>query len=483
MSDINQDPFALRKLPLTVNFLKKLPFAPNGKQITIMDETLKGFGIRISATKKTFIVYKRSAHGDPKRVTICDYGSVPLEEARKLAEDILKKVVGGVDVIAERRAKAAEEKKQETVDTQTLRWVFDRYEQEHLIDHKGKDGKGKEGTIRSMQDTRNFFCQRTITTLKFDERTQLWFEDAKVVLSDWMDRPFRSITANEVLERFNLFAIARPQKLINKELKPMCRTHQIAFKFAQAAYSFIIPKMRFEHPEIKEILENPFEILKVYKRWTNVNVRTRIVDFENIMEFGRWWDAVLQYQKYNAVQADYILFSLIQGGRSIEIYPLTWDDVDFDRNEIIYRDTKNHEDYIFPMSKIAREILERRKRYNIPKNSPFVFAYPQSKTGHVPYDSKQHFHNLHDMFGAKYVSTHDLKRTFASASDNFVGKIAERDIEYLLKHTFAGVNSHYFMKNKRRLTETLQLIEDYFVGLHKDYLAKFPRAHQMQAAA
>ncbi|HVI41720.1 MAG TPA: hypothetical protein VM577_13795, partial [Anaerovoracaceae bacterium] len=157
--------------------------------------------------------------------------------------------------------------------------------------------------------------------------------------------------------------------------------------------------------------------------------------------------------------------------------------VDFDRNEIIYRDTKNHEDYIFPMSKIAREILERRKRYNIPKNSPFVFAYPQSKTGHVPYDSKQHFHNLHDMFGAKYVSTHDLKRTFASASDNFVGKIAERDIEYLLKHTFAGVNSHYFMKNKRRLTETLQLIEDYFVGLHKDYLAKFPRAHQMQAAA
>ena len=92
--------------------------------------------------------------------------------------------------------------------------------------------------------------------------------------------------------------------------------------------------------------------------------RTNMVEFRK-EEFALWWNALLDYRKHNEVASDYILFSLLQAGRSIEIAPLKWDQVDFELEEVNYDKTKNTDDYKFPLSKLALEILKRRKEFAI----------------------------------------------------------------------------------------------------------------------
>jgi integrase len=331
--------------------------------------------------------------------------------------------------------------------------LLDEYKAEQLVGLKG----GKDGTLRSLEDTIAYFSERPVILLK--QVKGLWVEDQHAILSDWLSRPFRSITPDEVLARFDLFARARPTRLIGGELKPISRTHQIAFKFLNSAYNFVIPRLRHQG----ETLLNPVEILSVYKRWKQTEKRKRFLDFET-NEFARWWSALESYRTENAVASDFIMFSLLQAARSIEVVDLRWSQVDLEKRRVNYDETKNGEDYDFPLTDLAVEILERRKAAAV---NEFVFGYPASDTGHIPKDCKHHYTQLVKR-GAKYVSSHDLRRTWATAAH--VLDISERTINYLLKHVINDVNEHYFVRNEAKLRAALQQVEDYLL----QQVAKFP---------
>jgi len=449
---------------LTKTLIDDMPLATDGKQITVMDSVTPGFGIRVGSQSKTFIVVKRMPHGTPKRITLGKYGALTLEAARKLAQDSIAKLAHGVDVNTEKKALKLEQKaiveekkKEESDDKQTLQWLFDEYKKEHLIKING----GSEGTLGSMNDCYKMMGARECQTLIYNEKKKTWSEGNIVNLDDWLVRPLRSITTQEILERFQVMSITRPQKLIGGVLKPMVRTHQVAYKFAQSAYEWFIPR-NYHQTNKAEMLENPFKILKVFNMWKPVGKKTRIVNFKDAEIFGTWWNAIESYRSVCPVGADYIQFSILQAGRSIEMVNMTWDMVNFKEKHIVYEKTKNGDDYTMPLSKLALEILERRKRGN-PKESKWVWDYPDSKTGHIPKDTKHHFHQLEER-GAVYVSTHDLKRTWASAVAS-LNKYGDRDIDYILKHARSDVGVHYFIKNEVLLTEILQAVEDMFVGL------------------
>ncbi|WCM23136.1 integrase family protein [Paraburkholderia bryophila] len=445
------------KKKLTKSEIDKLPFAEHGKQTTIHDTTLPGFALRIGATSKTFIVYKRVARGAPKRVTLGKYGHLTVDQARAMAQKALAELSGGIDVIAAQKAAQAKAKKAKQSDAETLRWLLDEYKKEQIIGLKG----GKEGTLHSLTDTSNFFNERKLTLLR--QVNGEWVVDKPIVLSDWLDRPFRSITADEVLERFDLFARGKPQKLIGGELKPISRTHQIAFKFLSTAYNFIIPRLRHQG----EVFSNPADILTIYKRWKPSEKRKRFLDFETA-ELAKWWNALEDYRTENTVASDYILFSLLQAARSIEVNDLRWSQVDLEKRRVNYDETKNGNDYAFPLSTLAAEILERRKKAAI---NEFVFGYEASKTGRMPKDSKNHYQQLVKR-GAKLISSHDLRRTWASTAHML--DINERTINYLLKHTISDVNEHYFVRNEAKLKGALQQVEDYLL----QQVAKFtPKAN------
>ena len=452
-----------KRIKLTKAIIDALPLASDGKQQTVMDTDLKGFGLRIGATSKTFIVYKRLPHGAPQRVTLGKYGHLTVDQARKKAQEQLSALVQGVDVNAQKKAVKIEKKKEEAANSQTFEWLLDLYKEEHLIKYKG----GSEGTLRSFRDTKNFMEEREVMLLKQD-KTGKWMEDEKIVLSDWLSRPFRDIKPREVLERHDFFAVAKPQRLLGGVLQPMCRTHQIAFKFAQAAFNFYIPRA-FE--ETGEELRNPFDILKTYKRWKEVNKRERHINFTDEDETGAWMEALLQYRKVAPVPADFILFSLLQAARGIEVRTLKWSDVDLQSRDVIYRNTKNKKDYKFPLSEAAYEILVRRKENN-PKDTEWIWHYAKSKTGRIPDDAKHHFHAIESL-GGKYVSSHDLRRTWATAANTL--QVDMKQIDYLLKHKINDVNEHYIIRYRPKILSILQTVEDVLFERHAAYLKKNPK--------
>lgn len=295
-----------------------------------------------------------------------------------------------------------------------------------------------------------YFSERPVILLK--QVKGQWVEDRPAILSDWLSRPFRSITRDEVLARFDLFSRARPTRIIGRELKPSSRTHQIAVKFLYSVYNFVIPRLRHQG----EVIANPVEIPSVYKRWKQTEMRKRLLDFET-NELARWWNALEGYRAENLVASDFIMFSLVQAARSIEVGDLRWSQADLEKRRVNYQETKNGEGCDFSLNNLAVEILERRKTAAV---NEFVFGYPASDTGHIPKDCKHHYTQLVKR-GAKYVSSHDLRRTWATAAH--VLDISERAINYLLKHVINDVNEHYFVRNEEKLRSALQQVEDYLL--------------------
>ena len=440
--------FPSERVALSKSLIDKLPFASEGKQATVYDKNLPGFALRVGATAKTFIVYKRLANGDPKRVTLGRYGHLTIDQARTLAQQELAKLTQGIDPNAVKQQHRDEVKKKKVVSEETLGWMLDLYQKEHLVKGKG----GRSTTLKNMALVRQYLGERTITLLKKIEDEDEWVEDKDILLANWLDRPLREISKKEILERFDWYATAKPTRIPKSGLSPIQRTHQIVFKFLSSAYNFYLPRI-----DVTENFLSPCDILKAYKRWKKTNARTRRVVFEK-KEGANWFNAVNEYATHNSVASDYILFSLLQVGRSNELAKITWDKVDLELKQISYKETKNGQSYKFPLTNLAVEILERRQKDKI---NEFVFGYKDGrKHKYITQSGKAHFENIAENCGI-LVSHHDLRRTWASTANKL--KISERTINYCLKHTVDDVNSHYLERELDTMLEALQQVEDYFL--------------------
>lgn len=442
-----------KKSKFTQAVIDAFPLSADGKQITVYDLGLPGFALRIGATSKTFIVYKRVANGAPKRITLGKYGQITLAQAKTLAQQKLADLTSGIDPIDIKKTKRLEAKKSATHTEQTLEWLLDEYTNNHLIGNKG----GKDGTLKDMLLTKEYFSEKKITLLKKVGDT--WQVNKTAVLSNWLDRPFREITREEVKTRFQMFSVSKPTRIIKKNgLQPITRTHQLCFKYLNSAYNYIIPILELD---IKENFHNPVDVLSAHKLWKKAGVRTNMLEFRK-EEFSLWWNALIDYREHNEVVSDYIMLSLLQCGRSIDIAPLLLKNVDFELEEIKYLNTKNELTYKFPVSKLGMQILKRRRDNAI---NEYVFGYADSDSGHVPKDCKFHFANLHELSG-KLISHHDLRRTWATAASWL--DINERIYNFLLKHKMNDVNEHYLMANYDKIKQALQKVENMFIKQAKD---------------
>jgi len=74
----------------------------------IMDSVVPSFGVRVSGTKKSFVVVKRfPGSSNPTRRTLGAYGEITLEQARNKARSWLETIGRGSGSIQGRRAAAA----------------------------------------------------------------------------------------------------------------------------------------------------------------------------------------------------------------------------------------------------------------------------------------------------------------------------------------------------------------------------------------
>jgi integrase len=142
-------------LKLTKSAIDKLKF--EGQRLDYFDTELKGFGLRVGATSKTFFA-KKEINGAPIRQTIGKYGTWTPEEARDEAKDILYKMDKGVD--------PREEKKRAVEATWTVSESFAAYLEKKKL---------KQTTRRAYGFARDY-------------------------LAPWADRPLQSITRANVLD-------------------------------------------------------------------------------------------------------------------------------------------------------------------------------------------------------------------------------------------------------------------------------------------
>ena len=419
---------------LTQSFVKSVVAVADGVQTFYMDDELTGFGLRVSATKKVFYLQMRVGRKVLKR-KIGEYGPMTVDQARKGALLVKAQLLDGKDPYTERHHGASDA---------TLEELFDEYKNE--VSHRAS-------TKKSIDSAKRHFggLEGKAFKTKPDARSAETIEVVKVKLPSWLKRPYREISQDEVLARFDLVSRMIPKrKRADGTLKPITRTSNQHFKYLQAAYNYAISKYKLSRAGFV----NPVSILKTARRWSRINRRNGFLDTTK-PNFVKWWHAC---EALEAAVGDYVLFTLITGNRSIESATLRWSDVDFKKDDMVFRDTKNGQDYTFPIAPLARVILERRFKKKI---NDYVFGYADSKKGHVVCPPQYHIKLVREACD-QHWSMHDLRRTFTTALTRL--NVHAFTISHLMKHSAnTSMTLSYAPPTREQLLEALMKLEEHLL--------------------
>ncbi len=159
---------------LTKAFVERAATGAAGTQRLYWDTELPGFGLRVGASSKAFIV-QRAVRGTARRVTVGRYGVLTVDEARAKARKLIARTSDGVDPTEEARQEAAATKREAEL-ALTLRDAWDLY-------------------------------RGTLTSKRGAPRTIARYEHCLThYLADWLDRPLRDITRTEARQRHQQLA-------------------------------------------------------------------------------------------------------------------------------------------------------------------------------------------------------------------------------------------------------------------------------------
>lgn len=418
---------------LTQSFVKSIAVSPGESQTFYMDDELTGFGLRVSPTKKVFYLQMRVGRKVLKR-KLGEYGPMTVDQARKNALQMKAQLLDGRDPYEERRRGASDA---------TLDELFDEYTNE--VEHRANTKKSIESAKRHFGELEGMAFKT-----KPNGRSAEKIELAKVKLPNWLKRPYWEITQDDVLERFDVVSRMIPKRKLSKSPQPITRTSNQHFKYLQAAYNYAISKYQLSRAGFM----NPVAILKTTRRWSRINRRSGFLD-TNKPYFVTWWRAC---ESLEPVIGDYILFSLVTASRSIESATLRWSDVDLKKGRMVFRNTKNGQDYTFPIAPVARSILERRLKAKI---NDFVFGYADSGKCHVVCPPQYHIKLVRVECG-EHWSMHDLRRTFTTAMTLL--NVHAFTIAHLMKHSMnSSMTLSYTPPTQEQLLEALIRLEQHLL--------------------
>ena len=117
-----------------------------------------------------------------------------------------------------------------------------------------------------------------------------------------------------------------------------------------------------------------------------------------------------KYGSEHAYLKQILIMALNTGMRKGEILNLTWDCIDFEKNELSALNTKNGKKNVIPMSNKLRETL--LEMYEQRGNNKYVFTNPW--TGNKYNDIKRTFKTVCKLADVKNMRFHDLRHTAAT---------------------------------------------------------------------
>jgi integrase len=366
---------------------------PTPKEMTdwfLRDAKLPGFAVRITSKGLRFYAQRKLA-GRPCRVDCGSWSETTLSKARKTAEGALAKINLGLDPNLEKKKTIAELRKERQRAKETLGAIFVR----DIITQAEKDA---DTTQRDRKDV------------------QKWIED----MSIWRE-PIHELSPDHLQE---MMTTLRSQRGDASALK--------VWRYLRAAWN------RLDSTEQPD--RDPFaDWLKKHKL-PEIPRRQTVIHTDD--EAGqKWLQAIAATRNLaggrnypNRVMADYVILSLCWGARRSEAAALKVSDVDFEREFIVFRDTKNTRDHYFPLTPGVAAILRHRiKDNNLPRGRDVKkamrgeptyipeWAFPSRKRGAHLVEPRAAL-DLGQAASGMRITMHDLRRGFAGevAADTLV---------------------------------------------------------------
>lgn len=391
-----------KKQRLTKTFVDGLVLPESG-QVFVWDAELRGFGIRLTPTAKTYICQGR-VNGRNRRVSLGRHGVITLLSARRKAQTVLAGFLDGVD--------PSEVKKKDKALSMTLSGLVDLY-------------------IKEKPD------------LKFNTTRDIR-KHLKKNFSDWAGKPIVEITRDKVLGRFREIT----------DRGSVAQANQ-AFRILRALLNFAKATQRIDGKPM--LLENAVDILSDAKVWNRVPPRSGRIPMNQI---GAVWNFIDEQRRkpeqtmISRSLADLTAFLLLTGARLAEATTLTWEHVNLDEKWWFLPDPKNRNPVKFPLAKQLVEILMDRPRIN-----EYVFP-SRSRAGHIS-DARGLTRKTSKLIGAP-VTPHDLRRTFRAVAGEC--GIEFYRCKLLLNHRMSGdvtINSYTETSDLRYLSKEIQMVADY----------------------
>lgn len=354
---------------LTKAFIDRVQ-APDAGYKIHWDDTVKGYGLRVTPTGKKVFIAQGRVRGRPVIFTIGTYGIYTEDKARARAQKVLQGMREGID--------PRDAQKEEDAAKITLRQVADAY--------FARPGKLKESTRAEMD------------------------RHVKKVFTKWAHRPLASITEDEVRKRHRELA----QGGLHGK-KPAPGTANLSMVTLRSLINYAMRQYRRSDGS-PVIARNPVDVLRDH--WAPMGTRTkRYIDRAKV---GAAWNALVEARAATpnpdaSSGIDLICFLLLTGARRMEGAALTWDRVNIDDDDptqcwFHLPDPKNGHEVYLPLSSQAVAILKARPRV---EGNPHVFT-SWSRAGHIM-DARGPLETISAIAGQK-LSCHDLRRTYTNVA-------------------------------------------------------------------
>lgn len=389
-------------MKITKSQVDKLEY--KGKDAFYWDSELKGFGVKVTKSKKTFIVQAR-ANKRSIRKNIANVGTLTPEQARKQAQVFLGEIAKGIDINAEA--------KKEKAKGITLKEAYNDYKQ----------------------------------TKKLRETTVTGYDCAmNKAFNDWQNKELTKINRDMIEKRF-------------KDLSKTAPTGtNLYFRCLRAVFNFAIEKYCVDgEPTIPS---NPCNRISALKIWNEVKPRSRYVRPSQIKMFFHGLTIDRTDSEHLATVKKQCMFILFTGARDQEAASLKRKNIDFEEKTITFENTKNHRTHILPFGEWFGEFLADLCENKQPND--YLFA-ANNRLGHLK-DHRKAVKQISDDCGVEF-SLHDLRRTFASIVENDIGlNVSEYLQNRLLNHVQNDVHGkHYVQFDIERLKPIMQAVENYIL--------------------
>lgn len=385
-----------------------------------------GLALRVYASGvKSWIVQKKLARA-PRRFVLGHFPDLTYTNAIKEAKVVAAKVSQGIDPNLEARQRERETENQLAREKMTVSSVFAEY----------LEYAKKELGAATLKDYQN--------SAELLKGGLLWKMPLLEVKGAHLEAEYRRLKSRAKKGSASQGGSTQASKTL---------------RALRAAFNRKLTLAEIEAPD-------PFAKLNtILPGWYRTKQRSTIIAHA-AGDLKRWWDAVEQMRNRASPQAkdsptiaDYLILSLMFGGRRSETLRLKWENVNFKSKYVYFpaETTKSRRAHYIPFGHYAEEVLLLRHKANQEADTPSAYVFNASRRGRTNKETGEPGQRTHIKEPKRAIETvtaisgiqftpHDLRRTFGTIFAEL--PVSEFTVEKALNHAPQSTAGKHYVKTR-----------------------------------